>query len=258
MNQNTFIPAIRSNIIETTSITSLLDHIDHHETLVIFDIDNTILELPDGKGSPQWVMALIKHGQSLGLDYTQAYNIIKPVIHDIFMTTVVKPVEPETALIIAQLQQQNIHVIGLTARSTPTVNDTIKHLDSIAISLKSTGLSLKSPLEIAHLPFPNEIQYQEGILFCGFNPKGSMLQTLLKSTAYTPEKIIFVDDQIKDLASVEKTAAEMKIPFIGFHYTHLAEKVHNFVLDEETKHMIFQSPDSKLPDSITITPPNSL
>jgi hypothetical protein len=240
--QETFIPAIRSNIIESNSIASVFDHIDHHETLVIFDIDNTILESVNQQGSPQWVTALIKHAQDLGMNPEQAYTLIEPILHDVFMATEVKPVEPEIVSLIAQLQQQNIPVIGLTARSTRMVTATIKHLSSIALSLNQTSLSLKNNLEIAHLPVPHEAHYHEGVLYCGgVNPKGRTLETLLKSTSYMPEKIIFVDDQLRYLTSVETVAAELKIPFIGIHYTRLDEKVKNFVLDQESITRCFTS-----------------
>jgi len=236
MSQKThepFIPAIRSNIIESTSIASVFDHIDHHETLVIFDIDNTILESINEQGSPQWVTALIKHAEEIGMNPEQAYTIIEPILLDVFMKTEVKPVEPEIVSLIAQLQQKNISVIGLTARSTLMVDPTVKHLASIAISLHQTSLALENALEIAHLPAPHEAHYHEGVLYCGgVNPKGRTLETLLKSTSYMPEKIIFVDDQLRYLTSVETVAAELKIPFIGIHYTRLDEKVKKFVLDQ--------------------------
>jgi len=231
--QITITPA-KSYVMQSKSIESVLKHIDNDKTLVLLDIDNTIFEPVDGRGSQQWVTTLIKHAHSLGLDSMQAHDALAELFFDIQMSAAVQAVEQSVISMIKNLQEQTIPVVGLTARSHPIVQRTIDQLSSISIDLSHTSLRLIKAWETAHLLYPEQAAYTNGVVFSGFNPKGDLLTTLLQHTGFVPEKIIFVDDQIKYLASVEKSAAELNIPFIGIHYTYLDEKVRNFVIDQES------------------------
>ena len=50
-------------------------------------------------------------------------------------------------------------------------------------------------------------------------------------------EIIFIDDQEKYIRCLEKTALEFNIPYVGIHYTHLEEKVKNFVVDKDSMNL---------------------
>ena len=75
-------------------------------------------------------------------------------------------------------------------------------------------------------------------MFCASNSKGDGLKALLNTTAFTPKKIVFVDDKEKYLRSVMEAATDLGIEFVGIHYAHLAEKVKQFVLDDESKALL--------------------
>lgn len=155
---------------------------------------------------------------------------------------------------IKQLQSNGIMVIGLTARSAPLRDRTLKQLkknlgvqftydeeekpilfieDEQSIEEKSLA---DTPLDTIELVMPfletedqikcylkvNSIKtavkekkqmgsFTHGILFCGNNPKGPMLQKLFEKLDLDPDEIIFADDSSRNLDSVLDTFPSKRV-----------------------------------------------
>ena len=60
--------------------------------------------------------------------------------------------------------------------------------------------------------------YKQGILFCLQENKGAALSAFLEQIKWYPKKIVFVDDKIFNLESVETALKPKNIEFIGLHY----------------------------------------
>lgn len=63
------------------------------------------------------------------------------------------------------------------------------------------------------------IVFSKGVVLTNFSPKGNALMAFLRYTNTQPKKIIFIDDQRKNLKSVEDEARKNNIPFFGIEYT---------------------------------------
>ena len=70
--------------------------------------------------------------------------------------------------------------------------------------------------------------YKRGILFSGNNDKGQSLDCFFDVMDYHPEMVIFVDDKMMHLLSVEKALEAHCIPFVGIRYSGCDERVRNF------------------------------
>ncbi|MGA8165557.1 MAG: DUF2608 domain-containing protein [Waddliaceae bacterium] len=131
----------------------------------------------------------------------------------------INPVEPMTPEVIHQLQERGILLLGLTAGSSKIAKKRVHQLASIAIDLSKSTV------------YPEEIEFKskypakflEGIIFAGSrNDKGKTLFCLLDHIRLKPKKILFIDDQIHNVRSVDAAAKKRQIPFLGLYYTPIA------------------------------------
>ena len=239
------ITIIDAKIIEIKNISEISKYAKDENTLVVFDIDNTILE-PDnnnGYGSDQWFSALVKNKTDKGLDTIPAIEMVLPEYFKAHETIKVKPVEEnETLKIIKQLQKQKIHVMALSARSFPMIDNTFRQFKEMNIDLTQTSLSNQT-MNFKKFKFP--AKYNKGILFIGNNNKGKLLKTYLSSISFEPSKIVMIDDKEHHLKKIETEFKGTKISFIGLRYAFLDSKVKNFVLknSEIPINMISKSKD---------------
>lgn len=228
-----------AHIIETVNMADILPYIDQ-ETLVIFDIDNTIAEPEQTIGSDEWfyykvqkIMQQKKINQTYAISEAVGFFIL---IHRVIQ---LRPIETLTPHLIRFLQNDGIHTIALTARSLPIVQRTIEQLLLLGIDFSRTEL-LDHELDFI-LTHPGK--YKNGIIFCGENNKGTVLTEILTYANYRPKKIVFIDDKRKNLLLVEHAVTQDHIDFIGIHYTRLEEKVSKFdplLAEQQFSHFLFE------------------
>lgn len=224
---------IDAKILEIKNISELTQYTKDKNSLIVFDIDNTVLEPNNetGYGSDQWFSALVKSKTDKGFSTLTAIEKVLPTYYKAHETMNVKPVEADSTLeIIKKLQQQKIPVMALTARSLPMINTTIRQFKEMNLDLSPTSPS-KQMIIFKKCEFP--AKYKNGILFVGNNNKGELLKTYLSTINFKPSKIIIIDDKRKHLESAESEFKNSpKISFLGLRYSFLDEKVKNFVLNE--------------------------
>ena len=234
-----------AKIIEIKNISEVSNYAKDENTLVVLDIDNTILEPDnnDGYGSDQWFSALVKNKTDKGFNTISAIEMALPKYFKAHKTIKVKPVEEnETLKIIKQLQNQKIPVMALTARSFPMIDTTFRQFKKMNIDLTQTALSNQT-INFKKFKFP--AKYNKGILFIGNNNKGKLLKTYLSTVSFEPSKIVMIDDKEHHLKKIETEFKGTKTSFIGLRYAFLDAKVKNFVLktSETPINMISKSKD---------------
>lgn len=224
-----------STIIELPAITEVTKHVTDKNTLVIFDIDNTILQANEIRATDQWFSAMVTHAKSKGYSDTQAVNTVLIPFGEVLKKSTVKAVEPAVSDVIKNLQAKGNTIIALTSRSLPFVECTLKQFKSINIDLNKPPYNKKDISFFIKFP----ARFINGILFCSNNDKGETLQVLFKKLKIkTPSKIVYVDDKEKYLNQIQKFADEIKIPFVGIRYSFMDNEVKSFVLDEESKKLV--------------------
>ncbi len=203
------------------TIAEYKEHVDP-EALLLFDIDNTIMEPTQLLGSDQWFTYRQAYYRERGYTPTMALENALAEWMSIQNLTRVRLVEAETADLIRDLQSQGYALMGLTTRGLGLALRTIEQLQTLAVNLSKTA------------PFTEErffttergILFRNGILFTAGTHKGTAFLRLFEGQL--PKKVIFINDKKSDLAQVEEICEQMGIPFLGLRYGFLDEKVKNF------------------------------
>jgi hypothetical protein len=73
--------------------------------------------------------------------------------------------------------------------------------------------------------------FKEGVLFANKEAKGPVLAAFLEQIDWKPKKILFLDDKLDYLQSVEEALQSKGIEFIGYHYTEVEKR--SILLEEE-------------------------
>ncbi len=224
---NTFIYA---EIRETTSMQEIVPLVDD-STLLVVDIDNTLIEPEGNLGSDQWYYFLVrKYVQLDHMSGKAANETAMQVWNQAQWLVKIRPVEKDTPALIKQLQSKGVRVMGLTARTVDIVDKTFAQLKSIGISLNQPPIHDK-PVDF-HLD--DLARFENGILFVGEqNDKGEALVQFLRRSHYLPAKIIFIDDKLRHVENVEKALSKTGARFLGFRYGAADEKVRLFNQDTQ-------------------------
>lgn len=215
-------------------------------TLVVFDIDNTILKMPQFLGSDMWwgwqeKNCLGKKKILIGCASNTFKGLLK-VQGEIFALSSMIPTEKQTSSAIKRLQSKGFKVILLTSRG-PSFRDATEddlkqnkmHFIQSAIgpkkgfagtytpyrlkSYKSFGLS-KADLLAMDNQSPRPVSYQNGIFMTSGLNKGAMLKTLLYKTKTKFKSIVFVDDHIKHTDRMHQIIGKVKgIELVTFRYS---------------------------------------
>ena len=218
-----------ADVREAASIAQIQPHVDQ-STLVVFDIDNTLLRPTTYLGSDEWYYFLVNSYKLQGIEEREAHTKAVATWNRTQYVIQAKPVETITPGIIGTWQQQGITVMGLTARSTDIADITRKRLVSAGIDFTQRPLT-KDSMHVAasDLGSQEDALFKDGVFYVGLgNEKGSALSHILTKLAIKPTRIIFVDDKAHHTAEVDSVMTKANIPCIAFRYGACDEDVRMF------------------------------
>lgn len=207
-----------AKITETHCIADILSEADQ-DTLVFFDIDDTLINTTSMLGNSPWWYYFTSKVSKANLQQAmvpQIYAVIQKILHEVPIGLI----EPCASDIVGTLQARGILTLALTARSKtadymPAADmKTHHHLNSVGIDFTRTPLPKNVEGEVAGF-------FSYGIIFTHYQEKGPFLKTFLKNMGLHPSKIIFVDDNAIQMKSVEKAVESMGISFAGYRYGRL-------------------------------------
>lgn len=218
-----------ANIIELTNIENITMYLGAQETkqtLIIWDVDNTLVE-PEGTigGSP-WFEYTLQQKISNGIEYQVAFKEMLELCIALQHQIKLMPVEVTTASIVQQTQATGAHVIALTSRALEQAQRTIEQLNQHGIDFNSSDLPFSENINTAQ---PSYL-HQNGIIFCQTYNKAKALIEIIHLLDYHPTKVIFIDDMLKNLKALETTLYDFDptIEFIGIRYAYLDTKMTSF------------------------------
>ncbi len=85
--------------------------------------------------------------------------------------------------------------------------------------LQEVGVKFVDKNKGKRVVWSGDAGYEQGVVLSGDLKKGEALKLYINEIAHkTPEQVIFVDDGLNNLQSVQKLCEELNIPFTGFHY----------------------------------------
>jgi osmoprotectant transport system permease protein len=220
----------RSEIHEIKTMSQIVPQIDD-STLLVFDLDNTLIEPVGNLGSDQWYYYLIRRYRDIdGLTEKQATSKADDLWNKVQWIVKVKPVEANTPEIIKQLQGRGVVMMGLTARTPDIADRTLDQLAFVGMVLDRTTVHDKD----LELKADDVALYTRGVLFVGeHNDKGKVLAQFLRQTDRVPKKVVFVDDKPKHVTNVEKALRELNVGYTGLRYGMADAKVKEFEADTE-------------------------
>ncbi len=224
------IPAYRSTTDLTDPVNEALKaKARGHRVLVVFDIDNTLLTMPQDLGSDTWFnwqKSLIAADTPNGDAAFQDLILNNTVLLQIGR---LKPTQTDTAALIARLQARHIPVYALSARGTDLRGATETALKANGIDLSSapecgpplcsrrgnlSDAQARAAARLAHIRLPatpfKPFTISDGVVMSAGQNKGLLLALLLKSLpgkAYTD--IWFVDDTFHNITDVQNAAPQM-------------------------------------------------
>ncbi len=194
------------------------------QTLIIFDVDNTLIIAADGIISretypPLWfsICAALKHPSLIFKNTREWLGGIVGQQAERFV------LDPDIVRYIAQLRKQKCNVIALSLLQTGSVG-TIKSLQEWrARMLQSFGIDFQGQFEDA--VFSTLPKYNgnypclcKGVLCTNQQPKGAALGAFLDYYHLKPGRIIAFDDFVyyPFLDSIAQECARRGIPFTGY------------------------------------------
>ncbi|MDX8431496.1 MAG: DUF2608 domain-containing protein [Candidatus Algichlamydia australiensis] len=214
-------------VIEVQHFKELLTHISK-DTLILLDIDDTLLIPKQMLGSDIWFNYRWREYQKMGMSRGDALEKSLAEWNAIRHLTEMEIVEPGTKEIISQMQDEGYTVMGLTTQGIAMATRTSMQLKDLGIHLVRTA-----PSKNGHYLNINEhgVLFREGVLFTSGTPKGKALFALLYTLGYYPKEIVFINDKLAHLHDIEEEAEKNKIKYCGLRYAYSDARKKAFRVD---------------------------
>lgn len=208
--------SLDAQIIELDHFADMTKYVDA-DTLVLLDIDDTILVPKQMLGSDEWFCAQLQRNRETTSSREEALEQTLAQWEAIRMITKMELVEPGTNDVIAMLQHRGHCVMGLTTQGFTLATRTSRQLAREGIFFTKTA-----PTREEHYLQLNGhgVLFRNGILFTSGTSKGESLFRWLDQVGITPQRILFVNDKESHLRDVERGAEKHHVPFVGLRYAY--------------------------------------
>ena len=191
----------------------------NHKTLVIFDIDDVVMMPTD-----DYSMSRNPYRKKLWQEMKKRLTEERLELLYSIITSNAKwrLVDPKILDILSNLEKSSIPTIALTSFSTGKFGIIEKREDLRIKDLNALGVNF---LNLS--PFKDEMMMhqisgkygipmlKDGVILTAELEKDLVLNYVLSQKSYKPETIIFIDDTLKHLKSIEKLCDKLKINFHG-------------------------------------------
>jgi hypothetical protein len=224
-----------AQIIESNSIEDVKKFIEP-ETLFILDYDNVLIEGKTDYGFDAWFCAMMNKLADNGLSMADAKAKLLPIYEKYQRSAAIQPVEACTSSLIENLKNSGYNVMILTVRSLCLIDSVFKQLKSVNIDIEHEAIpeaGINSTLSKLGSKYVN------GILFCDGYYKGPALKAfLLGKPELKINKIVFVDDKLKNVESVKVAAQELGLNFVGIRYGYTDARTKAYALDDQSLSLV--------------------
>jgi hypothetical protein len=209
-------------VIETVDLEAVEQEILQldEEALVVFDVDYTLLVSNDCVLGP----AGEKYRQEFNRKWRD-HSDWERLISKILIKSQSSLVDEKVLSLIETLKKKKIKTMALTAMSTGkiglipnAVEWRINQLDSLGVNFDWSFPSLDAVTFHEFKAKGSPPVFKQGVLASSSYPKGEVLIAFLREIGWKPSKVIFVDDRIEYIQSVELELGKKGIPLISFHY----------------------------------------
>lgn len=197
------------------------------KALVVFDVDYTLI-VPNDR-------ILTPCGEEYFQKFIKKLRTLKEkeelLVSKISLRAQVSLIDTKILSLLEKLKQKNIKVIALTAIPTGRfglISNAeqwrVQQLGSLGISLDWSFPEIDSFTLEGFEGKKTPPVFKRGILASANYPKGKVLSAFLKKIQWKPSKVVFIDDRMKFIDSVESELDKENIEHISFHYTAAADQ----------------------------------
>ncbi|MFV0339914.1 MAG: DUF2608 domain-containing protein [Parachlamydiaceae bacterium] len=212
------------------AIQSKIGQLDE-QALVVFDVDFTLIipkdQILQPAGEAYYQIFLTKL-RAMKEEGARLGSIIA-------LQAEVALVNPCSLTLLDQLKDRQIKTITLTAMPTGRFGTFESAEDWRFKQLKDLGIDLswsfpeKPYIEFNSLdPSKANPVFKKGILASAKHPKGQVLAAFLNQLNLKPSHVIFIDDRMEYIHSVEAELDKAGIPHTSFHYTEALDASQTF------------------------------
>ena len=222
----------RAEILATRDVSVIKDKIAQLKTgdMVLFDVKGVIFYSGDQVMFHEHKKSLFnqKFAQiEKNLGKEEAIRL-KSIILNSYEPAIV---DHEISEIIKKAQKSGVVAFALTSGNTGNYGIIKNRADLRVRIIKDIGIDFSKSMDLPYIDLGDDSKFstenyqgnpplfQEGIIFCSKKPKGEILSRFLKVTKLKPPKIIFIDNQLRNVISVEKKCQELGIEYVGIYFT---------------------------------------
>ena len=215
----------RYPITTITSFEQALAQLDTatENTLVLFDIDDTLVNTVDAFGGWYLMPSLFKLQAAVKYPQLLLWKNIVHCLSIMWSQGAWQVLEPVVIQIINNLKQRGCTMLAISSMETGSFG-VIPHFPAWRYKvLKELGIEMSQTFantRFDDLPAYNK-EYPElynGIICCNQQSKGKVLAAFIKKFNVHPDAIVFFDDQKENVISVAQACKQLCIPFHGFEY----------------------------------------
>lgn len=229
---------IHAKIFEVTHIKEVERFITQ-DSLVIFDIDDTLMVPKHMLGSDTWFQNQFSQNLLIYPSVQEALENTLSLWESIRHVSDMELVEKNTSFFIRNLQKKRYTIMGLTTQGIALATRTIQQLENFGIDLNHT-----SPFKKDYYIFNADhgVLYRKGILFTSGQKKGFSFMRFCKGIDYCPSRIIFLNDKLSHIKDLQFEVEKYNIEFVGLRYTYSDSRKKNFdpeIAKVQLKHSSF-------------------
>ena len=185
---------------------------DLKNTLVILDLDDTVITSPEGQWLGRSEMFYDLLNNELKAHPTKSRKeiaeTIDPLLIEVYKRVPVILTDKQLPRVIEQYKNRGAIVIGMTARGHSLWDATVEQLNRTGV--KFSNISSYKPITIDK---NRQIRFQDGIVMVSHgNTKGEALEALVisKNLPYNYDKIIMIDDKQSHLNNVSSIVPRLR------------------------------------------------
>lgn len=241
----------QSRILESKNISDILSYVDR-DTLVIFDIDYTLFHSKTCLGSPEWNFYLIQKEMKKGCSREISFNKHYPAWLKAQQFNDIELLDKKIPEIIKDVKHKALGFIALTSRQSSAAEITRWQLHKFDIEFNKS--SLAEHTYISKLATP--AVFREGVLFShDFNEKGAVFAEWLEQVQPQIKRkrgikrIVFVDDILENIVSVQAVAENLGLEFVGIRYAradNLRKNIHPRLVEQERAILMTNYSDTEI------------
>ena len=190
-------------------------------SLVIFDCDNVLTTVKVGAFNVRNKNFLENYLRDKSHSKDEFYDKIRLIL--INENTYI--VNQRMVDLVADLSKRNIRHMVATSYSVRPLKDVpdpmqwrINNLHTMGYFFEKSWTDQKEDLVLNDFGTDHNPIFRGGILFCDIFSKGDCIRSFLEYRGWTPKKIVFIDDSLKNVSSVGEFCCKNEIEYVGIEY----------------------------------------